>query len=263
MNVKAGYPSPRRKPILHKQMRPLHKARRIFKGTLVLITNTTDISPAEAVARDKGLDGIARGFRVLKADIVIAPLLHRLPDRIRAHALIRFLALTLCRVMPLGLTTTAQAQAQRPSRRFLPRCNASPPISARSRLPEPLEPSPSNRPSSKPLTSQGLPEPPGVVAIPEIAASEFHCLPDVLSNPRMQDVGRPVRSGLGSVHPCRGPVLLGRRLGSGAGAHCCRPLRPGYGETPARSRQTAAGRPVACCPLRQRALCGFPVTQGM
>lgn len=118
MNVKAGYPSPRRKPILHKQMRPLHKARRIFKGTLALITNTTDISPAEAVARDKGLDGIARGFRVLKADIVIAPLLHRLPDRIRAHALIRFLALTLCRVMPLGLT--AKGHSPSPSPKTIP-----------------------------------------------------------------------------------------------------------------------------------------------
>ena len=43
----------------------------------------------------------------------------------------------------------------------------------------------------------------------------------------------------------------------------CRPLRCGQGQTPARRWQTAAGRPGACSPLRQCALCGFPVTQGM
>jgi transposase len=64
----------------------------LFDGTLALITNTRDISPAEAVARYKGLADIERGFRVLKSDIEIAPVHHRLPDRIRAHALICFLA---------------------------------------------------------------------------------------------------------------------------------------------------------------------------
>jgi transposase len=36
---------------------------------------------------------------VLKSDIEIAPVYHRLPDRIRAHGLICFLALLLHRVM--------------------------------------------------------------------------------------------------------------------------------------------------------------------
>lgn len=75
----------------------------LFDGTLALITNTSDISPAEAVARYKGLADIERGFRVLKSDIEIAPVHHRLPDRIRAHALICFLALTLYRVMRMRL----------------------------------------------------------------------------------------------------------------------------------------------------------------
>src|SRR5690554_1313274 len=75
----------------------------LFDGTLALITNTADISPAEAVARYKGLADIERGFRVLKSDIEIAPVHHRLPDRIRAHALICFLALTLYRVMRMRL----------------------------------------------------------------------------------------------------------------------------------------------------------------
>jgi transposase len=38
---------------------------------------------------------------VLKSDLEIAPVFHRLPDRIRAHALICFLALVLYRVMRL------------------------------------------------------------------------------------------------------------------------------------------------------------------
>ncbi len=81
----------------------------LFDGTLALITNTTDISPAEAVARYKGLADIERGFRVLKSDIEIAPVHHRLPDRIRAHALICFLALTLYRVMRMRLKTKGHA----------------------------------------------------------------------------------------------------------------------------------------------------------
>ena len=40
-----------------------------------------------------------RGFRVLKSEIEIAPVYHRLPQRIRAHAQICFVALVLYRVM--------------------------------------------------------------------------------------------------------------------------------------------------------------------
>ncbi len=75
----------------------------LFDGTLALITNAPDLMPAEAVARYKALADIERGFRVLKSDIEIAPVHHRLPDRIRAHALICFLALVLYRVMRMRL----------------------------------------------------------------------------------------------------------------------------------------------------------------
>ena len=75
----------------------------LFDGKLALITNAPDLTPAEAVARYKGLADIERGFRVLKSDIEIAPVHHRLPDRIRAHALICFLALVLYRVMRMRL----------------------------------------------------------------------------------------------------------------------------------------------------------------
>ena len=74
-----------------------------FDGKLVLLTNVTDFSAEQIVSRYKSLADIERGFRVLKSDIEIAPVFHRLPDRIRAHALICFLALVLYRVMRMRL----------------------------------------------------------------------------------------------------------------------------------------------------------------
>ncbi len=40
-----------------------------------------------------------RGFKVIKSEIEIGPIYHRLPDRIRAHAQICFIALILHRVI--------------------------------------------------------------------------------------------------------------------------------------------------------------------
>ncbi len=74
-----------------------------FDGKLVLLTNVTDFEAVQIVARYKSLADIERGFRVLKSDLEIAPVFHRLPDRIRAHALICFLALVLYRVMRMRL----------------------------------------------------------------------------------------------------------------------------------------------------------------
>ena len=72
-------------------------------GKLLLVTNTADLAPEEVVKRYKSLADIERGFRVLKSEIEIGPIYgpiyHRLPDRIRAHAAIRFMALILYRVM--------------------------------------------------------------------------------------------------------------------------------------------------------------------
>src|SRR6056297_731256 len=85
----------------------------LFDGKLALITNAPDLTPAEAVARYKGLADIERGFRVLKSDIEIAPVHHRLPDRIRAHALICFLALVLCRVMRMRLKARGHSASPR------------------------------------------------------------------------------------------------------------------------------------------------------
>jgi transposase len=45
------------------------------------------------------LADIERGFRVLKSEIEIAPVFHRLPERIKAHAALCFMALVVYRVM--------------------------------------------------------------------------------------------------------------------------------------------------------------------
>jgi hypothetical protein len=76
----------------------------LMDGKLLLVTNAPDLSPPEVVSRYKSLADIERGFRVLKSEIEIGPVFHRLPDRIRAHASICFLALILYRVMRQRLT---------------------------------------------------------------------------------------------------------------------------------------------------------------
>jgi len=85
----------------------------LFDGRLALITNAPDLAPADAVIRYRALADIERGFRVLKSDIEIAPVHHRLPERIRAHALICFLALVLYRVMRMRLKAKGQTASPR------------------------------------------------------------------------------------------------------------------------------------------------------
>jgi transposase len=72
---------------------------RLMDGKLLLVSNVKDLSPIEVIRRYKSLADIERGFRVLKSEIEIGPVYHRLPTRIRAHACICFMALTLYRVM--------------------------------------------------------------------------------------------------------------------------------------------------------------------
>lgn len=68
-------------------------------GKLLLVTNVQDLKAADVVRRYKSLADIERGFRVLKSEIEIAPVYHRLPERIKAHACICFMALIMYRVM--------------------------------------------------------------------------------------------------------------------------------------------------------------------
>ena len=75
------------------------KQAELMDGKLMLVTNVADLTPPEVVQRYKALADIERGFRVLKSEIEIAPVYHRLPERIRAHAFVCFLALIVYRVM--------------------------------------------------------------------------------------------------------------------------------------------------------------------
>lgn len=71
----------------------------LMDGKLLLVTNVSDLTPQEIVSRYKALADIERGFKVLKSEIEIAPVFHRLPERIKAHASICFMALVVYRVM--------------------------------------------------------------------------------------------------------------------------------------------------------------------
>ncbi|EWH00316.1 hypothetical protein Q427_20285 [Halomonas sp. BC04] len=82
--------------------RALDRAR-MLDGKLLLVTNMASHEPPQIVERYRILAEVERGFRVLKSDIEIAPVYHRLPDHIRAHALICFLALVLYRVLRVRL----------------------------------------------------------------------------------------------------------------------------------------------------------------
>jgi transposase len=82
----------------------------LLDGKLLLVTNTT--APAsEVVQRYKSLADIEQGFKVLKSDIEIGPVYHRLPQRIRAHALVCFMALILYRVMRMRLSAAKRSQS--------------------------------------------------------------------------------------------------------------------------------------------------------
>ena len=84
-----------------------------FDGKLALVTNAADLPAEDVIARYKSLADIERGFRVLKSDIAIAPVYHRLPDRIRAHAMVCFLALVLYRVMRMRLKARGHSASPR------------------------------------------------------------------------------------------------------------------------------------------------------
>ena len=82
----------------------------LLDGKLLLVTNTNEAA-AVVVQRYKSLADIERGFRVLKSDIEIGPVYHRLPRRIRAHALICFMALVLYRVMRMRLKAANRSES--------------------------------------------------------------------------------------------------------------------------------------------------------
>ena len=82
----------------------------LLDGKLLLVTNT-DAPAAEVVRRYKSLADIEQGFKVLKSDIEIGPVYHRLPQRIRSHALVCFMALILYRVMRMRLAAAKRSES--------------------------------------------------------------------------------------------------------------------------------------------------------
>ena len=82
----------------------------LLDGKLLLVTNT-DVPAADVVQRYKSLADIEQGFKVLKSDIEIGPVYHRLPQRIRSHALVCFMALILYRVMRMRLAAAKRSES--------------------------------------------------------------------------------------------------------------------------------------------------------
>ena len=78
-------------------------------GKLLLVTSLQEYDAQAVVDRYRSLADIERGFRALKSTLEIAPVHHRLPERIRAHALICFLALVLYRVLRMRLKAKGSA----------------------------------------------------------------------------------------------------------------------------------------------------------
>ena len=79
------------------------KLAELMDGKLLVVTNVADLTPEQIIERYKSLADIERGFKVLKSELEIGPVYHRLPERIRAHASICFMALILHRVMRMRL----------------------------------------------------------------------------------------------------------------------------------------------------------------
>jgi transposase len=82
----------------------------LLDGKLLLVTNTATPA-ADVVQRYKSLADIEQGFKVRKSDIEIGPVYHRLPQRIRSHALVCFMALILYRVMRMRLTAAKRSES--------------------------------------------------------------------------------------------------------------------------------------------------------
>ncbi len=87
---------------------------RCLRQVLLFLADATSwhLKHFDALKHDAGYEAtIERGFRIVKNQLDIAPVHHRLPDRIRAHTFICFLALVIqCALRhrlhrsPLGLS---------------------------------------------------------------------------------------------------------------------------------------------------------------
>jgi transposase len=76
----------------------LHEDAR-YDGKFLLSTTDPSLSAEDVALGYKQLQDVERGFRTLKHTLELRPMHHRLPERIRAHVLLCWLALLLIRVI--------------------------------------------------------------------------------------------------------------------------------------------------------------------
>ena len=70
-----------------------------YDGKFLLSTTDPSLSAEDVALGYKQLQDVERGFRTLKHTLELRPMHHRLPERIRAHVLLCWLALLLIRVI--------------------------------------------------------------------------------------------------------------------------------------------------------------------
>ncbi len=89
------------------------KLAELMDGKLLVVTNVPDLTPEQIIERYKSLANIERGFKVLKSELEIVPIYHRLHERICVHASICFMALILLRLRAAdtGITPERALQA--------------------------------------------------------------------------------------------------------------------------------------------------------
>ena len=78
-------------------------------GKFLLSTNDPSLSAEDVALGYKQLSEVESAFRALKTTLELRPIYHHLPDRIRAHVLLCWLALLLVRVIE---RETGQSWAQ-------------------------------------------------------------------------------------------------------------------------------------------------------
>ena len=90
--------------LLLRDRRRLLALAQMMDGKLLLVTNVQDMTPAELVSRYKSSPTSSAVSRCSNRNSEIGPVYHRLPERIRAHASICFIALILHRIMRARLS---------------------------------------------------------------------------------------------------------------------------------------------------------------
>lgn len=146
---------------------------RLMDGKLLLVTSTADLAPEDVVKRYKSLADIERGFRVLKSEIEIGPIHHRLcPSASVPMPRFGFIALILYRVMRSRLR--AGNTGSHPNARCQ-NCAASSTTALRSTRPSPLQDSPRSAEQADILAALTIKKPNLNTQIDPFVVERFGC----------------------------------------------------------------------------------------